>query len=122
MTLKIDANQKISAIKAQFNAAFPYLRIEFFKHQHEAKAPSPKTDMITKDMTLNAIKKSDRKYIEIKDDMPVTKLEQLFQKEFGISTQIFRKSGKSWLETSVTDDWTLKRQNEEGMELSQFSF
>jgi hypothetical protein len=32
---------------------------------------------------------------------------------------VFRKSGKTWLETSVTDDWTLKRQNEEGMELSR---
>jgi hypothetical protein len=36
-----------------------------------------------------------------------------------LSVQVFRKSGKSWLETTFTDGWTLKKQNQEGIDLSQ---
>jgi hypothetical protein len=32
--------------------------------------------------------------------------------------QVFRKSGNVWLETSATDAWSLKQQNQEGMDLS----
>jgi len=122
MTLRIDPSKKISSIKAEFNAAFPFLRLEFFKHQHKVNAPSPKSDLILRDVPLNELIHGKHNHVlEITDDMPVHLLEQLFQNEFGISTQVFRKSGKSWLETSVTDDWTLRKQNDEGKELSQFS-
>ena len=122
MTLRIDPSQKISFIKEKFNAAFPYLRLEFFNHQHKVNALSSKKDMITKDAKLNEIKHiKHNHFIEVTEDMPVQVFEQLFQMEFGIAAQVFRKSGKTWLETSVTDDWTLRRQNEEGMELSRMN-
>jgi hypothetical protein len=37
---------------------------------------------------------------------------------YGLSVQVFRKSGNVWLETSATDNWTLRQQNNEGAELS----
>lgn len=122
MKIKIDPTKKLSLIKAEFNEAFPFLRIEFFTHPHKVNAPNSKKDLILKDVPLSELKRSKHIHaIEINDDMPVETVEQMFQKEFGVAMQVFRKSGKSWLETSVTDDWTLRRQNEEGMELSQFS-
>lgn len=122
MELKIDSRKKISTIKEEFNAAFPFLRLEFFNHKHRIKNASPKRDLILKDIPLNEFKTGKHpNYIEISDEMQVQTLEQMIQDEFGISMQVFRKSGKSWLETSVTDDWTLRRQNDEGMELSQFN-
>jgi hypothetical protein len=39
---------------------------------------------------------------------------------FNLSVQVFRKSAGTWIETSVTDDWTLKQQNDEGKDLSDF--
>jgi hypothetical protein len=36
----------------------------------------------------------------------------------GLYVQVFRKSGKVWLETTATDNWSLYKQNEEGQELS----
>lgn len=72
--------------------------------------------MITSDFPLK-LKKKTTAPLEITEDMPVSTLEQLFQDYFGLSAQVFRKSGRSWLETSLTDDWTLKRQNDEGYEL-----
>lgn len=120
MTLRIDPTKKISSIKEEFNAAFPYLRLEFFNHQHKVNALSSKKDMITKDGRLNEIKHIKHNHsLEVTEDMLVQEFEQMFQKEFGIAAQVFRKSGKTWLETSITDDWSLRRQNEEGMELSR---
>ena len=50
--------------------------------------------------------------------MSVKDLEQNFRDVYGLSVQILRKSGKVWLGTTVTDNWTLKEQNEQGQILS----
>ena len=51
--------------------------------------------------------------------MTVTDLEQNFSDVYGLSIQVFRKSGDVWLETTITDGWTLEKQNEQGKMLSQ---
>jgi len=38
---------------------------------------------------------------------------------FGLAAQVFRKSGRVWLETIRTDNWTLNDQNKHGRELSE---
>jgi hypothetical protein len=40
----------------------------------------------------------------------VWQLEKQFEEGFGLHVQVFRKSGRTWLETSVTDDLTLVEQ------------
>ena len=42
-----------------------------------------------------------------------------FQEAFGFGMQVFRKAGNSWVLTTMTDDWTLAHQNEEGKEDSK---
>lgn len=122
MVLTINDNQKLSEVKDEFNGLFPYLKLEFFKHKHGVNKSNPKSDMLSSELTF---KKARRKHTEgaivVKENMSVADLEQLFQDIFGISAQVFRKSGRSWIETSVTDDWSLKRQNEEGKELSSLA-
>jgi hypothetical protein len=49
----------------------------------------------------------------------VQDVEQLLWDAFGLSVQVFRKSGNLWLETTVTDQWSLAYQNEQGRELSE---
>lgn len=119
--LIIHGDEKLSAVKRDFNNLFPYLKLEFFRHRHKKYSPNPKSDLLEQDLTLHQV---DRKAADLRfsitEDMVVADLERLFQEVFGVSAQVFRKSGRSWLETSVTDDWTLKRQNDEGMELSSF--
>jgi hypothetical protein len=56
--------------------------------------------------------------IEFHDTTSVQDLEQLIWDAFGLSVQVFRKSGNLWLETTVTDQWSLAYQNEQGRELS----
>ena len=111
----------ISVIQKEFNTIFPYLKLEFFKNQHKAYQANAKKDMLNTAQTLMQFQKKNHEgEILINENMSVAELEKQFQEIFEVSTQVFRKSGKSWIETSVTDDWTLKQQNDEGLELSMF--
>jgi hypothetical protein len=114
--IKIDKPLKVSEIKKVFNNQFPFLKIEFFKKKHRALQGSLKKDVITDDFTITA--SNDVHDIIISEDMLVSEFENQFEEKLKLSAQVFRKSGKSWLETTFTDSWTLKKQNEEGLELS----
>ena len=122
MILPINDNQKLSEVIDDFTTLFPYLKLEFFKHKHGLNESNSKKDMLNTELTFKKVRrKLNDGALLINENMRVSELEQLFQDVFGISAQIFRKSGRSWIETSVTDDWTLKHQNDEGKELSYLS-
>lgn len=53
------------------------------------------------------------------DQTTVQALEKQMEESFGLHVQVFRRSGNIWLETTVTDEWTLEFQNEQGRELSE---
>lgn len=50
--------------------------------------------------------------------MKVSELEKLFKDKFKLAVQVFRKSGNLWLETTMTDNWSLLQQNNHGREIS----
>jgi hypothetical protein len=54
--------------------------------------------------------------LHIEADMPTWQLERLFEQEFGLHVQVFRKSGNIWLMTTVSDSLTLEEQNFKGLE------
>lgn len=114
--IKIDKPVKVSEIKKVFNNQFPYLKIEFFKKKHRALQGSLKKDVITDDFTITS--SNGTQDIVISEDMIVSEFENQFSEKLKLSAQVFRKSGGTWLETTFTDSWTLKKQNEEGIELS----
>lgn len=114
--IKIDRPVKVSEIKQVFNSQFPYLKIEFFKKKHKVIQGSLKKDVITDDFIIQSSKSDNA--IMFGEDTLVSDLENQFQENLKLSAQIFRKSGKTWLETTFTDSWSLKKQNQEGMELS----
>jgi hypothetical protein len=92
------------------------LKIEFFKKKHKALQGSLKKDVITDDFTVTA--PNGAHDIIISENMLVSEFENQFSEKLKLSAQVFRKSGGTWLETTFTDSWTLKKQNEEGIELS----
>ncbi len=114
--IKIDKPVKVSEIKKVFNNEFPFLKIEFFKKKHKAMQGSLKKDVIADDFMITA--HGGAHDIIISEDMLVSEFENQFFEKLKLSAQVFRKSGGSWLETTFTDSWTLKKQNEEGLELS----
>jgi hypothetical protein len=115
----IHSHTPIKQLQEEFTRTFPFLKLEFFKHPHQPHEGNARRDLIRSTDPAKAYTHKSSEGISITETMTVTELEQLLSRYFGLSAQVFRKSGKSWLETTVTDDWTLKRQNDQGNELSQ---
>jgi hypothetical protein len=120
MKIHIDDKRNISEIQEEFNAVFPFLKIEFFKKPHDTGQISPKSDMLPSDSSLGKWRTSHNEGdLVVTAETTVDQVEKGFQEKFGISAQVFRKSGAVWLETSATDSWTLKEQNEQGAFMEQ---
>jgi hypothetical protein len=119
MKITINDKRKIFAIQEDFNELFPYLKLEFFSKPHKAGGASPKKLLKSNSKTLGECRTIHKTgTISITPQMTVTELEQHFADVYGLSVQVFRKSGKIWLETTVTDSWTLEEQNKQGEALS----
>ena len=118
MELLINDKVTIKELQQQFSAEFPFLKLEFFDI-----APTfdglPKSHMYPNHKPLgNCRRMHNEGVLEITPGMPVQKLEETFWNVFGLSTEVFRKSGNLWIETTLSDSWTLKRQNDEGRTFS----
>lgn len=120
MKIVINDHRKISAIQEEFNTVFPYLKIEFFSKPHKQGGASAKKLIKHGSKTLGECRTIHTKgHISITPKMTVVDLEQRFGDVYGLGVQVFRKSGKVWLETTVTDGWTLEEQNSQGESLSK---
>lgn len=122
MQIDINDHRKIHAIQEEFNKKYPWLKLEFISKPHKLGGPSPKTQIVSASKTLGECRTvHDSGMITITPMMTVGELEQAFRDVYGLSIQVFRKSGRTWLETTVTDYWTLENQNEQGRILSKVS-
>jgi hypothetical protein len=120
MKIQISDNRKIMAIQDEFNRMFPYLKLEFFSKPHKPGGQSPKNLIEHNSKTLAECRVIHKEGdLVITPTMTVIDLEQSFYNNYGLSAHVFRKSGRVWLETTVTDGWTLEEQNREGEALSQ---
>jgi hypothetical protein len=119
MYLHIAPNRLISDIQKEFNKMFPFLKLEFFNNKSFSRS----------NFSINQLIPSSRKVgdsqsvitdgdLEISEEMKVIDLENLFKNDFSLAVQVFRKSGNLWLETTMTDNWTLQQQNNHGREIS----
>ena len=121
MKITINDNRKIFAVQEAFSSTFPYLKLEFFAKGHKPGGPSPKKFIKHSSKTLGECRTIHNKgSITITGAMTVTELEQRFGDVYGLGVQVFRKSGNMWLETTVTDGWTLDEQNKQGESLSTY--
>ena len=119
--LIINEQLTIEVVQKQFNKVFPFLKIEFFKEKHQKGIGTEKKNMyVNRNEYLFVIAHQDKcGQIQLEGNQTVEQLEEIFETNFGLHVQIFRKSGKIWLETSTTDGWTLNQQNEEGKLLEE---
>jgi hypothetical protein len=123
MELRINDKVLIIELQNQFNKEFPYLKIEFFSEPRIPSKHLPKTAVYPSQKKLGTCRKIHKDgVIRITPDDTVEKLENIFWNEFGLTAEVFRRSGNLWIETSLTDSWTLKLQNEEGKALSDGFF
>ena len=115
MVLHISPDRTLSETQQDFNDVYRYLRLEFYRNSE----PGVARKHINNSVKLNAAGLKKNGEIEISDTTVVGQLENEFLEKFGLHVQVSRKSGTIWLETTMTDNWTLKQQNDHGRELSE---
>jgi hypothetical protein len=123
MYLEINGERLIGEIQKDFSSMYPFLKIEFFRNGKIRRDRYPIDKIIPSGKRLKEAWqwKKDQGKLEVSDKMSVTDFENAFMDEFGLSAQVFRRSGNLWLETTITDYWTLKQQNDHGKELTNIS-
>ncbi len=111
----IKPSNTLAEIQEAFRAKFPYLKIEFYHSPHKAGEGSPPKEQLDSAIRIGelsgAVQQAD---IKIDGAIQVKTLEQHLSEQFGLNAQVFRRSGRLWLQTTKTDDWTLAMQNEHG--------
>ncbi len=116
MQLNLSRNKLINDLQQDFNKAFPYLKLEFYSKSgytyKQGKTHLPHC------FTLAQAGLKHEGILQIDDQVVVGDLEKKFSDDFGITVQISRQSGILWLETTMSEKWTLKQQNDHGKELS----
>ena len=112
MELHITPDRPVGTLQLEFLEAFPGLKIVFFTKAHKAyKGSAAKFMVMDRDMLLSQLSPNIKTgYILIEPETVVWQLERIFETEYGLHVQVFRKSGLTWLETSVSDDLTLEQQ------------
>ena len=116
----INDQKTIGEVQDAFQKHFPYLKIEFYKEEHETGQGSAQDDLLAKELTIGKVRtKHEEGELSIHGNQKVSTLESAFQEVYGLNVQVFRKSGRLWLQTTTTDDWTLSEQNETAKEFAE---
>ncbi len=122
MELLISDKVQIADLQKKFSQEFPYLKVEFFSLAHVDHHGLPRSQMYASSLILGSCrKKHNEGHMTISQKDTVGAVEKAFWEQFGLTAEIFRKSGKIWIETTLSDAWTLERQNEEGKAFTLFT-
>jgi len=118
MYLSIGKESRVLDLQNEFNRLYPYLKLEFFRNPSKdkklKKAAKANPDEYLERLT-HIYKPGS---IVVDHKKTVAQIVDAFWEEFGLSVLVFRKSGKLWIETSLTDIWTLEKQNKIGESFS----
>ena len=113
MLLKIYDHEKIDEIQDKFNECFPYLKLEFYTQPHKWHEVSGTEHLIASGTYIEDIRKNHPSgIISIKSWDKTGYVEQEFKRMFGLNVQIFRLHKDRWIQTSDSDDLTLREQSD----------
>ena len=119
MKITVDNEGNTGCVQEQFNAYFPYLKLEFYDlHEAMVKSTAVKPFMDPRYKLRDSRKSIKGGEIIVDGEMTVAQLERKVYETFGIHAEVLRKSGNIWLETTLTSEWTLHQQNVMGETIS----
>ncbi len=116
----ISTEDRFSDVKKRFQGMFPGLKIDFYKKKHESFEGSTSDELYKNNMKISEVANLDKTTdLKIDEDQTVAEVEKMFEDKMGLHVQIFRRSNDLWLQTTTTDEWTLKTQNRKGIHSTQ---
>lgn len=115
MHITVDEKKELRALQEEFSGLFPYLKLQLSKPASTGAfvvfQPNGKTIGDLKIKNVNAD-------LDITPEMTTSALKESFLHNYGLLVQVLRRFGNTWIETTVTDGWTLAEQNKQGERLS----
>jgi len=117
MTLAISNEKTTGDLQQSFSLKYPFLRLDFYRLV-KTDPTMPVKKHLPPATLLRASGLINPGILEITDEMTVGELEKAFLKNFGLDVQVSRKCGMLWIETTMTNKWSLFKQNEHGREIS----
>ncbi len=117
MKQEIRDDQTIGEVQEIFHHLFPYLKVDFFeRNTHGLLKNKFARPIINREKLLGEFRldKIDGGDLTITKSIKVKEFEQYIDSTYCLHAQIFRRSGNVWLETTVTNNWTLEEQNWQG--------
>jgi len=117
----------IKEVQNEFSKAYPFLKIDFTRGKGEKRLSSARVvnGHVEPGEQDEAAHEKARELLWVEfgvtDNMKVSELEVLLQYEFGLPAQVLRKSGNMWLETRMTQHWTLRQQNDHGLDMANIA-
>ena len=100
MEIRIEAGEPFEELQRKFCEKFPYLKIECLCNDNPTEKNQEKNLQLCNDCT-----------VIINDNTTVGDLLKQFKELLNITVKVLRKSSNLWIETSLTDGWTLEKQN-----------
>lgn len=120
MEMLIEKRKKLQEVQEEFNGLFPFLKLEFYGKEHASEEGSAKRNTLDTELSIESVQhKTAEGSLAIQGNMRVAELENAFEEMYGLSVQVFRKSGTTWLQTTTSDSWTLNEQNQKALEKHQ---
>jgi hypothetical protein len=119
MEIVVNKTKMLKTIQEEFQKCFPFLKLEFYSNSHRVGEGSSKKQALNNNLTVGETPQFKKdSTIEIEKSMKVSELEKAFANAFGLNIQVFRKSNNMWLQTTITDNWSLEKQNQNGKEIN----
>ena len=116
MKITILPHMRIGEVQKAFHILFPYLKLEFYKNMSDVKLGRKMIETMQIPKAQVAVTNGQ---LDVSPDITVRQLESSIKKQFMLMAQVFRKSGNTWLQTTTTDDSTLRQLNQHGKEISE---
>lgn len=118
MEIILNNDMTLAEIQAIFHEQFPHLKLEFYTQSHsKMEGTSEQYKIKNVQQKLSEIRSTDTEgHLSINGNCKVKTLEENFERQYGLFVQIFRLSGKLWLQTTRSDDWTLGQQERKGVQ------
>jgi hypothetical protein len=118
MKLDFSTYKTIQEVREDFTRQYPFLKLEFYNMADVGSSMRAKKRLPHSTLLRSAGLKNPG-FIEIYDEMTVGELEKTLMEQFGLAAQVSRNSAGVWLETTMTDSWSLGKQNKYGHEIIQ---
>ena len=116
MENRIEAGKTFAKVQEEFSRTFPYLKIDFVTTGIHSEVL-----YLTKENGQNKVEDK-ISYIILTDNTTVKEMVHHFKELFNLAVKVQRKSDGQWVETMLTENWTLAKQNLEGKNLADFDF